>query len=89
MSMGRKIPGRTKMTVERNDYYVPDSKESLSKRFWKLCRQKGSRVVTKVFMTRVEPFGKVVKRFASQQETRFSVRFLQAFITSLFGFPQA
>ncbi|GBM34319.1 hypothetical protein AVEN_271859-1 [Araneus ventricosus] len=39
-------------------------------------------------MTRVEPFGKVAERFASQQETRFServlVRFPQAFITSLF-----
>ncbi|GBN43394.1 hypothetical protein AVEN_42388-1 [Araneus ventricosus] len=39
-------------------------------------------------MTRVEPFGKVAERFASQQETRSSVRFLvrfpQAFITSLF-----
>ncbi|GBN90700.1 hypothetical protein AVEN_204502-1 [Araneus ventricosus] len=39
-------------------------------------------------MTRVEPFGKVAERFASQQERRFSVRFLvrfpQAFITSLF-----
>ncbi|GBL99710.1 hypothetical protein AVEN_249749-1 [Araneus ventricosus] len=39
-------------------------------------------------MTRVEPFGKVAERFASQQETRFSVRFLvrfpQAFIKSLF-----
>ncbi|GBN16189.1 hypothetical protein AVEN_111675-1 [Araneus ventricosus] len=52
-------------------------------------------------MARVEPFGKVAERFASQQETRFSVRFLvrfpQAFITSLFqaflkfvsSFPQA
>ncbi|GBM65127.1 hypothetical protein AVEN_55171-1 [Araneus ventricosus] len=47
-------------------------------------------------MTRVEPFGKVAERFASQQETRFSVRFPQAFITNLFqaflklisGFPQ-
>ncbi|GBN75868.1 hypothetical protein AVEN_155144-1 [Araneus ventricosus] len=39
-------------------------------------------------MTRVETFGKVEERFASQQETRFSVLFLvrfpQAFITSLF-----
>ncbi|GBN41716.1 hypothetical protein AVEN_103546-1 [Araneus ventricosus] len=38
-------------------------------------------------MTRVEPFGKIAERFASQQETRFSARFLvrfpQAFITSL------
>ncbi|GBL82821.1 hypothetical protein AVEN_106348-1 [Araneus ventricosus] len=38
----------------------------------------------KGFMTRVEPFGKVAERFASQQETRFSVRFPEAFITSLF-----
>ncbi|GBM64772.1 hypothetical protein AVEN_92094-1 [Araneus ventricosus] len=43
-------------------------------------------VVTKVSMTRVGPFGKVAERFDSQQETRFSVRFPQAFIT---GFPQA
>ncbi|GBN51766.1 hypothetical protein AVEN_52943-1 [Araneus ventricosus] len=39
-------------------------------------------------MTRVEPFGKVEERFASQKETtfsvRFTVRFAQAFITSLF-----
>ncbi|GBN64021.1 hypothetical protein AVEN_136677-1 [Araneus ventricosus] len=40
-------------------------------------------------MIRVEPFDKVAERFASQQETRFSVRFLvrfapQAIITSLF-----
>ncbi|GBM17374.1 hypothetical protein AVEN_13250-1 [Araneus ventricosus] len=35
-------------------------------------------------MTRVEPFGKIAEKFASQQETRFSVRFPQAFITSLF-----
>ncbi|GBL97648.1 hypothetical protein AVEN_49150-1 [Araneus ventricosus] len=41
-------------------------------------------VVAKVSMTRVEPFGKVAERFASQQGTRFSVRFPQAFITSLF-----
>ncbi|GBO06829.1 hypothetical protein AVEN_38852-1 [Araneus ventricosus] len=58
----------------------PGSKESLSKRFWKPCRQQGQRIVTKVSMTRVEPFGKVAERFASQQETRFS----QSFITSLF-----
>ncbi|GBM39721.1 hypothetical protein AVEN_47525-1 [Araneus ventricosus] len=31
-------------------------------------------------MTRVEPFGKVAERFASQQETRFSVRFLVRFL---------
>ncbi|GBO22513.1 hypothetical protein AVEN_29474-1 [Araneus ventricosus] len=37
-----------------------------------------------VFMTRVEPFGKVAETFASQRETWFSVRFRQAFITSLF-----
>ncbi|GBM74843.1 hypothetical protein AVEN_81709-1 [Araneus ventricosus] len=37
-----------------------------------------------VFMTRVEPFGKVRETFASQRETWFSVRFRQAFITSLF-----
>ncbi|GBL97649.1 hypothetical protein AVEN_49151-1 [Araneus ventricosus] len=45
-------------------------------------------VVTKVAMTRVGPFGKVAERFASQQETSFSVTFLvrfpQAFITTLF-----
>ncbi|GBM86024.1 hypothetical protein AVEN_120338-1 [Araneus ventricosus] len=35
-------------------------------------------------MTRIGPFGKVAERFASQQETRFSVRFPQAFITILF-----
>ncbi|GBM75439.1 hypothetical protein AVEN_157546-1 [Araneus ventricosus] len=35
-------------------------------------------------MTRIELFGKVVERFASQQGTRFSVRFPQAFITRLF-----
>ncbi|GBO08831.1 hypothetical protein AVEN_76283-1 [Araneus ventricosus] len=52
-------------------------------------------------MTWFEPFGKLAERFASQQETRFSVRFLvrfpQAFIASLFqaflklvsGFPKA
>ncbi|GBN90618.1 hypothetical protein AVEN_109470-1 [Araneus ventricosus] len=42
----------------------------------------------KVSMSRVEPFGKVAERFASQQGTRFSVRslvrFPQAFITRLF-----
>ncbi|GBM45164.1 hypothetical protein AVEN_241444-1 [Araneus ventricosus] len=37
-----------------------------------------------VSMTRVGPFSKVAERFASQQEARFSVRFPQAFITSLF-----
>ncbi|GBL87535.1 hypothetical protein AVEN_21160-1, partial [Araneus ventricosus] len=35
-------------------------------------------------VTKVEPFAKVAERFARQQETRFSVRFPQAFITSLF-----
>ncbi|GBN18424.1 hypothetical protein AVEN_151811-1 [Araneus ventricosus] len=35
-------------------------------------------------MTIVEPFGKVAERFAIEQETTFSVSFLQAFITSLF-----
>ncbi|GBM35411.1 hypothetical protein AVEN_181510-1 [Araneus ventricosus] len=35
-------------------------------------------------MTRVEAFSKVAERFASQQETRFLVRFPQDFNTSLF-----
>ncbi|GBM06969.1 hypothetical protein AVEN_239670-1 [Araneus ventricosus] len=63
---------------------IPDSKGSLSKLLWKPCRQQGCRVVTKVSMTRVEPFGKVVERFASQQETRFSVRFLVRFPQACF-----
>ncbi|GBO27008.1 hypothetical protein AVEN_163940-1 [Araneus ventricosus] len=34
---------------------------------------------TKVSMTKVEPFGKVAESFASQQETKFSVRCLVRF----------
>ncbi|GBO03955.1 hypothetical protein AVEN_250176-1 [Araneus ventricosus] len=51
-------------------------------------------VVRKFFMIRVEPFGRVAERFASQQETRFPVRFSVRFPPSFYyklvsGFPQA
>ncbi|GBN39947.1 hypothetical protein AVEN_21780-1 [Araneus ventricosus] len=44
---------------------LPDSKESWSKRFWKSCRRQGYRVVTKVSMTRVEPFVKAFQKVKS------------------------
>ncbi|GBN75602.1 hypothetical protein AVEN_222361-1 [Araneus ventricosus] len=50
----------------------PYSKESLSKRFWKLCRRQGKRVVTKVSMTRVEPFGKVLIRTLTKKLLEWS-----------------
>ncbi|GBN38324.1 hypothetical protein AVEN_116128-1, partial [Araneus ventricosus] len=62
------------------------AKKACLKGFGNLVVGKGKG--TKVSMTRMQPFGKVAGSLASQQETKFSVRFLvrfpQTFIASLF-----